>query len=79
MMAPLPPTAGLNYMVGQCCNSPTSRRMVMPRVIRTGMVMRLVMETDLLSAMETSLDSGLCDVGGWRRHRFLCLGMFGLS
>src|SRR6516162_8166690 len=47
-----PPGAVLKNRGDQCCSSPTTRRMVMPRAIRAGTVTRLVMETDFVSVME---------------------------
>src|SRR6516165_6820968 len=49
-----PPAAVLKNRGDQCCSSPARRRMVMPRVIKAGTVMRLAMETGFVSVMETS-------------------------
>src|ERR1043166_2722059 len=52
--APPPPGAALNHGLGQCCSSPTRRTMVTPSVITAGSPMSLAIETDFVSATESS-------------------------
>src|SRR5208337_3894491 len=71
-MAPPPPAAALNHGFGQCSSSPTKRRMVMPRVIKAGIVIRLVTEIDFVSSTRNLLCLGLYQV----THMLPQLGVF---